>query len=84
MEHWHTSWLSRSLTVVSSNDPSLVGRTGTVVNESRNMITIIDENGSSMLAKNTIDFSIDGSEPVVGKMVCQRPEARVQRKYRRD
>lgn len=84
MEHWHTSWLSRSLTVVSSNDPSLVGRTGTVVNESRNMITIIDENGSSMLAKNTIDFSIDGSEPVVGKMVCQRPEDRVQRKYRRD
>jgi len=84
MEHWHTSWLSRSLTVVSSNDPSLVGRTGTVVNESRNMITIIDENGSSMLAKNIIDFSIDGSEPVVGKMVCQRPEDRVQRKYRRD
>ena len=42
MEHWHTSWLSRSLTVVSSNDPSLVGRSGTVVNESRNMITIID------------------------------------------
>ena len=84
MEHWHTSWLSRSLTVVSSNDPSLVGRTGTVVNESSNMITIIDENGSSMLAKNTIDFSIDGSEPVVGKMVCQRPEDRVQRKYRRD
>ena len=84
MEHWHTSWLSRSVTVVSSNDPSLVGRTGTVVNESRNMITIIDENGSSMLAKNTIDFSIDGSEPVVGKMVCQRPEDRVQRKYRRD
>ena len=84
MEHWHTSWLSRRLTVVSSTDPTLVGRTGIVVDESRNMITIADEVGSSLLAKNTIEFTIDDSAPVVGNMVCQRPEDRVQKNYRRD
>ncbi|HJM19287.1 MAG TPA: ribonuclease P protein subunit [Candidatus Thalassarchaeaceae archaeon] len=84
MEHWHTSWLSRRLTVVSSTDPTLVGRTGVVVDESRNMITISDEEGSSLLAKNTIDFTIDDSDTVVGNMVCQRPEDRVQKNYRRD
>ncbi len=84
MQHWHNSWISRSLTVVSSTDPTLVGRTGIVVDESRNMVTITGENGASLLAKNTIEFTIDGSEPVVGKMVCQRPEDRVQRNYRRD
>lgn len=84
MQYWHNSWISRSLTVVSSTDPTLVGRTGIVVNESRNMVTITGDNGPSLLAKNTIEFTIDGSEPVVGKMVCQRPEDRVQRNYRRD
>mgnify|MGYP001166290088 CR=1 FL=1 len=83
MQHWHNSWISRVLTVVSSTDPTLIGRSGIVVNESRNMITIAGDDGSSSLAKNTIEFTIDGSEPVVGKMVCQRPEDRVQRNYRR-
>ncbi|MBT4059162.1 MAG: ribonuclease P protein subunit [Euryarchaeota archaeon] len=84
MEHWHTSWLARTLKVVSSTDSTLVGRSGVVVNESRNTLTIEGENGLSTLAKNTIQFTIDGSEPVVGSMVCQRPEDRVQRKYRRN
>ena len=84
MGHWHTSWLSRRLTVVSSTDPTLVGRTGIVVDESRNMVTIANEGGSSLLAKNTIEFTIDDSGPVMGNMVCQRPEDRVQRNYRRD
>jgi RNase P/RNase MRP subunit p29 len=82
MEHWHTSWLARTLEVVSSTDPGLVGRTGVVVSESRNTLTIEELSGTSIFAKDTIQFTIDGSEPVVGSMVCQRPEDRVQRKYR--
>lgn len=84
MEQWHTSWLSRTLEVVSSSDHTLVGQSGKVIEESRNMVTITSENGSMKMAKNTIQFTIDGSEPVVGKMVCQRPEDRVQKNYRRN
>jgi len=84
MEHWHTSWLSRTLEVVSSTDPSLVGRSGVVVSESRNTVTVEEHDGMSIFAKNTIQFTIDNSEPVVGSMVCQRPEDRIQRKYRRN
>ena len=84
METMHMSWLARSLTVVGSSDPTLVGRSGTVVEESRNMLTIQTDSGQQQLAKNVIQFTIDGSEPIDGSMVCQRPEDRVQRKYRRN
>ncbi len=83
MEHWHTSWLSCTLEVVSATDPSLVGRSGIVVSESRNTVTVEEHDGMSIFAKNTIQFTINNSEPVVGSMVCQRPEDRVQRKDRR-
>lgn len=84
MQHWHTPWISHNLEVVSSSDPTLVGRAGVVVSESRRTITIQSEHGRAVLAKNVIDFTIDGSEPVIGKMVCQRAEDRVQKNYRRN
>tara|TARA_A100001037_G_C14933711_1_gene537202 strand:+ start:243 stop:455 length:213 start_codon:yes stop_codon:yes gene_type:complete len=70
--------------VVESSDPTLVGRRGVVLDESRNTIMIQESDKVTTLAKDVIRFTIDGSEPVVGSMVCQRPEDRVQRKYRRN
>ncbi len=84
MNHWHTQWLSHTIEVVSSTDPTLVGRHGVVVGESQRTITIQSESGVAILAKNVIDFTIDGSEPVVGRMVCQRTEDRVHKNYRRN
>jgi RNase P/RNase MRP subunit p29 len=84
METMHMSWLARTLTVVGSPDPSLLGRSGVVVEESRNMLTIQNNAGQQRLAKNVIQFTIDGGEPIDGAQVCQRPEDRVQRKYRRN
>lgn len=84
METMHLSWLARTLAVVSSPDPTLVGQSGLVVEESRNMLTIQNESGQQQLAKNVIQFTIDGGDTIDGKQVCQRPEDRVQRKYRRN
>ena len=84
METMHLTWLARTLTVVSSPDPTLVGKSGLVVEESRNMLTIQNEVGQHQLAKNVIQFTIDGGDTLDGTQVCQRPEDRVQRKYRRN
>jgi RNase P/RNase MRP subunit p29 len=48
------------------------------------MLTIQNDAGQQRLAKNVIQFTIDGGEPIDGLQVCQRPEDRVQRKYRRN
>ena len=83
METIHMPWLASTLTVVHSTDPSLVGRSGVVVGESRNMLTIQNDYGKQQIAKNVIQFTIDGGQPIDGAQVCQRPEDRIQRKYRR-
>ena len=81
----HLPFLARPLHVHSSNDDTLCGVSGTVVAESRHMITIDVEGQLKHLAKNVIQFSLDDEELTIdGAMVCQRPEDRIHRNYRRN
>ena len=80
----HMPWLSRNLTVVDSLDPTLVGLTGTVLEETRRTIRVLTDSGRVRLAKNVITFRIDSGELIEGSSVTQRPEDRINRRYRRD
>ncbi len=80
----HMPWLSRSITVVESLDPTLVGLTGTVLEETRRTIRVLTDSGRVRLAKNVITFRIDSGEIIEGSSVTQRPEDRINRRYRRD
>ncbi len=84
MSSIHMPWLSRSITVVESLDPSLVGLTGTVLEETRRTICVLTDSGRVRLAKNVITFRIDSGEIIEGSSVTQRPEDRINRRYRRD
>ena len=84
MSSIHMPWLSRNLTVVDSLDPTLVGLTGTVLEETRRTIRVLTDSGRVRLAKNVITFSIDSGELIEGSSVTQRPEDRINRRYRRD
>ncbi|MEE2629708.1 MAG: ribonuclease P protein subunit [Candidatus Thermoplasmatota archaeon] len=76
-------WLARKLEVTESTDPTLVGVSGVVQDETRRTITIQSPRGMKTLAKDTIRFKIDDVE-IDGSKVGQRPEERVGKRYRRN
>ena len=75
-------WLSRKIEVTESSDPTLVGISGMVLDETKR--TIVVNNGSKevTLAKDTIRFTIEDEE-IDGSIVGQRPEERIGKAYRR-
>ena len=75
-------WISRNIQVTDSTDPTLVGMSGMVVDET--MRTILVNTGSQEVipAKDTIRITID-DEKIDGSLVGQRPEERIGKAYRR-
>ena len=81
----HMPFLSRNLMVKTSSDSNLVGMSGIVVGESRQTIALDVDGETKTLAKNVIEFCLDNEEELIqGAMVCQRPEDRIHRNYRRN
>ena len=80
----HMPWLARNITVLESSDPTLVGLSGTILNETRRTIHVQTGEGEVRLAKNVITFTIDSGNSIDGSTVTQRPEDRINRRYRRD
>ena len=79
----HQSWIGRDMTVTSSPDKALVGRNGLVVDESRETITILENDRQVVLGKNSIEFKIGSSNAtIVGTLVRQRSEDRIYRNKR--
>ena len=84
MEGWNESWIGRTLTVTSSTDPTLQDRSGLVLDESKNTLTLLEGEQAVVLNKNSIQFNIDNTTVVVdGAKVNQRPEDRIHRTYRK-
>ena len=74
-------WISHNLTVLDSNDPTLVGLSGTVVNETKKTIIVRTQSREISLAKDVITFAIDSGDPIIGSRVTQRAEERISRRY---
>tara|TARA_B100001142_G_scaffold222408_1_gene220534 strand:+ start:187 stop:447 length:261 start_codon:yes stop_codon:yes gene_type:complete len=78
-------WISRILQVTKSTDASLEGVSGMIMNETKNTILIDSKGKDLLLAKNVISFTLDGNDKEIdGKIVSQRPENRINKKYRRN
>ena len=81
----HMPFLARNLTVKASPASGLIGMSGMVVGETRRTIAIDVDGVTKTLAKNVIEFTLDNEgELIPGAMVCQRPEDRIHRNYRRN
>ena len=77
------SWIGRDMIVTSSPDAALVGRTGLVVDEARETITMLENDREVILGKNSIEFKIgDRDVTIDGKLVRQRSEDRIYRNKR--
>ena len=77
----HMPWLARRLSVVDSTDPTLIGVCGIVQDETRRTIRVMTDIGTLTLAKDVIRFTIGDGE-IDGAIVTQRPEDRINRRYR--
>ena len=74
------SWIGRDMIVTSSPDAALIGRSGLVVDETRETITMLENNREVVFGKNSIEFKIGGSDPTIkGTLVRQRSEDRIYR-----
>jgi len=61
----------------------LVGRTGLVLDETKNTLVMLEKDSQIRIGKASIKFTLDNSDVVVqGALVGQRPEDRTNRKYR--
>jgi len=78
-------WISRTLHITNSSDPTLEGVSGLILNETKKTILIESKGKDLLLAKNTIHFTLDDhGDEIDGKLVSQRPEDRINKKYRRN
>ena len=75
-------WLSRNLEVIDSTDPTIIGISGVVMDETKRTIIIQTNDNEITMAKNTIRFTIEDEE-IIGSKVGQRPEERIGKRYRR-
>ncbi len=81
----HMPILARNISIVNSTDPTLVGINGKILEETRRTIIVQTKNGEKTFAKNVIQFTLDSEKEVIdGAAVTQRPENRINRKYRRN
>ena len=81
----HMPFLSRNIHITESTDPTSIGISGQVIDETRRTIVVQTSNGMKVLAKDVINFTLDLEDKVIeGFTVTQRPEDRINRKYKRD
>ena len=84
MNMYNQPWIGRSMTITSSTDPTLTGRTGIVVDETRNTVALLEGDQQLVLNKASITFTVDDSDVVIqGAKVGQRPEDRIHRTSRK-
>ena len=83
MSIYNSTWIGSMMNVVESNDPTLVGRSGLVLDETKNTLVMLENDACVRIGKSSITFQLDNSDVVVqGALVGQRPEDRTNRKYR--
>jgi len=64
-----------TIEVVDAVNPSLVGKRGEVIDETKNMLVIANDGTTSRLVKDQVTIKADGIV-LPGLMICARPEER--------
>ena len=83
MTEMNTTWIGQMLTVVGSTDPTLVGRSGNVNDETQKTLTILENGQERVFGKAAIQFTLnDGITVLSGLSLRQRPEDRMSRNYK--
>lgn len=62
--------------VIDAQNTSLIGKKGIVIDETRNMLVIKEDDTTRKLVKDQVTLKIKG-QTVPGAMLCMRPEERI-------
>ncbi|MEK6886539.1 MAG: ribonuclease P protein subunit [Nanoarchaeota archaeon] len=74
----NTELIGKKIKIIESNNKSIVGKTGIIVDETMNMLSI-EMNGKEIkVIKDQCVFEIDG-EKVMGKEIAKKPEERIKK-----
>ena len=77
------SWIGRTVSITYSPDSGLIGRSGMVADETRETITILENDNQIVIGKKSIKFKINDSQSIIdGALMRQRPEERIYRNKR--
>jgi RNase P/RNase MRP subunit p29 len=83
MTEMNTTWIGQLLTVVESTDPTLIGRSGNVIDETQKTLTLLENGNERVFGKAAIQFTLnDGTTVLSGSSLRQRPEDRMSRNYK--
>jgi ribonuclease P protein subunit POP4 len=75
-------WIGRTVTIAACTDPSWVGRSGTIIDETKNTFLIDTGDGRRRIAKHTATFQItvnNHTQNINGTLLRHRPEERIKR-----
>jgi RNase P/RNase MRP subunit p29 len=76
-------WIGRTVTIATCTDPQWVGRSGIIIDETKNTFLIeITGDGRRRIAKHTATFQItvnNQTRNINGTLLRQRPEERIKR-----
>jgi len=76
-------WISKNMEIIESPDPTLIGVKGKILDETSRTLVIKSNNRRITIAKDVVKLKIDDHD-IVGRNVTQKPENRINRRYRRD
>jgi ribonuclease P protein subunit POP4 len=75
-------WIGRTVTIATCTDPTWVGRTGVIIDETKNTFLIDTGDGRRRIAKHTATFQItvqNKPRNINGTLLRHRPEERIKR-----
>ncbi len=76
-------WISKNVEILESPDPSLKGISGIILDETSRTLVIKSQNRRITVAKDVVKIKIENHD-IDGKNVTQKPENRINRRYRMD
>ena len=73
-----TELIGKKIEIIQSNNKSLIGIQGKIVDETKNMLSIETDGKTRNIVKDQCVFEIEG-KTVEGKEITKRPEERIKK-----
>ena len=73
-----TELIGKNIKIIKSDNKSLVGIQGKIVDETKNMLSIETDGKTRKIAKDQCVFEIEG-KTIEGKEITKRPEERIKK-----
>ncbi len=72
----YNEFIGKQLIVLGSKNKSLINKKGLIIDETKNLFVIEENNREIKILKNACIFKID-DKIIDGKKICKRPEDRI-------